>query len=39
MGKKGKRKMQQSANQLPDVVVDKEVLTICQRIFEGKLGY
>lgn len=26
--------MQQSANQLPDVVVDKEVLTICQRIFE-----
>lgn len=34
MGKKGKRKMQQSANQLPDVVVDKEVLTICQRIFE-----
>lgn len=34
MGKKGKRKMQQSANQLPDVVVDKEVLTLCQRIFE-----
>jgi len=36
MGKKGRRKAQQSPSEAHEHVTDKEVQTLCQKIFESK---